>query len=89
MPVASNQNGFIVLNVKTKEVFPRIVTYDEAFNQDFDFYEENANETQLETILNMLNIPQEEIDKLNKDKLNEFIDEQIIKHDTVCIKLNE
>jgi hypothetical protein len=66
MPVSSNDIGFTVLNVFTKEIYPRIITYEEAFNEDFEFYEnldENENEDKnINMLCDLLNLK-----NINKD----------------------
>lgn len=81
MPVSSNEVGFTVVNVKTKEVYPRIITYDEAFNEEFEFYDNSAEDEQMNMILNILNLKD-----VNKDDLSSYINEQIIEHGSICIK---
>ncbi len=53
--VGSNSNGFIIMNKKTKEILPNLVSYDDAFNEVFDFYEENANENYMKHTCNIIN----------------------------------
>lgn len=59
MPISSNDIGFTVLNVNTREVYPRIITYEEAFNEEFEFYdisEEKEDKNMLCSLLNLKNI---------------------------------
>lgn len=56
MPVSSNDIGFTVLNVNTKDIYPRIITYEEAFNEEFEFYDNSEEKENIKEKIKDKNI---------------------------------
>ena len=84
IPVACNSEGFIIKDVNKKELIPNIISFDDVFNNVFDFYEENSYDKQMENITNILN---KHNINITKEQLSDYIDDNIITHDAFCIKI--
>jgi len=54
MPVYAKPEGFIVMNLYTKEILPTPVSYDDAFFQKFDFYDDEKYKKELQNSLDII-----------------------------------